>query len=315
MLSPQQRAQICLRAAWCVNPNMDGLKPDNEDPYPGRAETKSFCSLTYRLQRDAELDRQELLAELDRLDPSTQSTDTITKLMRVLDAVGLQSDSAVSYLEDMLDMLEPKSERIARKRNEIRSAYITRHKRVLATRRKKTGWDNEPTSKRKAFSLYETPDDLADSLYARVFALWKAPRVLRMLEPSVGRGSLVEGYIRYIGKQPDQLTVCDVLPENVTHIKRKRWRCETHTCNFLDITPIPHDLVVGNPPFNRFEWLPHLLHAAKFVSKGGCLAFIIPRERTLGALAREYARLKRDFTVHEYNEENPAYTLLVLLRK
>lgn len=44
----------------------------------------------------------------------------------------------------------------------------------------------------------------------------------------------------------------------------------------LDGQVVGYQVVIGNPPFRRTDWLKHTLHAYQFVKPGGKLVFILP---------------------------------------
>lgn len=296
------RSAIRKRVLW--QPHIDGAA-STDNPYPGRAETKKLTSLTYRMQRDAETDRAELLAELDRLDPSLDCS-TREKLFRsvdrILEALTLHDSSGLDRLRELLDAVDPPLKQRRRLRSELRAMHARkRRSRLTAEQTQKivSPWNTVQDSQRLMFSLYDTPIKLVDTVYALVQQYHTLPRFCTVLEPSAGTGAMVDGYIRNIGAYPTRLKMLDVLRENVTYLRRKYRRISTVTdlnvqeTDFLDYQNSERfDLVIGCPPCASiaapYAPIRHLLHAYSFVETGGVLAFVIP-----GTTDREPKSLQR----------------------
>lgn len=158
-------------------------------------------------------------------------------------------------------------------------------------------------AKRKALGAFYTPAGLADFLAS--WAVLSGPG--RILEPSIGQGSLISALL----KQFDQISQghivgCEV--DRATFDQAKRFfdaRSVTlRRANFLELEVSElglFDAVVANPPFTRnhalskrlrarlrskeeFQivegapglWVYFLLHSLKFIAPGGRLAFIAP---------------------------------------
>lgn len=312
-------------------PHINGLSTyDNDNPYPGRKETERYTSLTYRLQKDAELDRRDLLNELDRVDPvmDTQAS-LLTRLTRVLDAVGLQHMATTSRLEDLLNMIETNNDRKIRIRADIRAAHVFKNKK----QRYQAPVKQYKGGVCRVFDLYTTPTDLVDFVYAQIYKYWKTvPNNVSFLEPSCGTGALVEGYYRYTGKKPDTLAVNDIFVDAITHVRRKRWpNCVYTNMDFMDMsTKTQYSLIVSSPPVTRFDWLRHLIHGVSMLQRGGCAAFIVPDTiktvtEGVGQLARDYKHILHDDRYNvEYvdipKELTPSYretplTLVVIMRR
>jgi adenine-specific DNA-methyltransferase len=158
-------------------------------------------------------------------------------------------------------------------------------------------------SHRKSLGAFYTSEDVAEALVG-----WglRVPR-RAVLDPSCGDGrflapAISAGVGRVVG--------CDI---DAGAIEQARTRlgaspCELLHRNFFDLEPgelQPFDLVVGNPPFIRYQhfrgetrkralqtalragvrltgltssWAPFLLHAMQFVAPGGDLAMVVPAE-------------------------------------
>ena len=160
---------------------------------------------------------------------------------------------------------------------------------------------------RKRLGAYYTHQEIV-----RYLAGWGARRgPSSVMDPSCGDGRfLAEAARRGAGR----LVGCDLDPHAV-EVTRSRLalagvRVELHGGDFFDLDPDatePVDLVLGNPPFVRYQrftgetrrkalasalrlgvkltrltssWAPFLLHAVRFLSPGGDLAMVVPAEIT-----------------------------------
>ena len=156
---------------------------------------------------------------------------------------------------------------------------------------------------RKSLGAFYTNVEVAEALVRWAV---RTPR-RAVLDPSCGDGRFLAaaaeaGIVRVVG--------CDIDPDA---IGQARSRLGTHAYellqrDFFEIEPGelgPFDLVVGNPPFIRYQhfrgatrtralqtalragvrltgltssWAPFLLHALQFVASGGDLAMVVPAE-------------------------------------
>ncbi len=160
---------------------------------------------------------------------------------------------------------------------------------------------------RKRLGAYYTHQEIV-----RYLAGWGARRARSsVMDPSCGDGRFLEEAARHGAAR---LVGCDLDP-HALEITRSRLslagvRVELHGGDFFDLEPSgtePVDLVLGNPPFVRYQrftgetrrkalasalrlgvkltrltssWAPFLLHAVQFLSPGGDLAMVVPAEIT-----------------------------------
>lgn len=120
----------------------------------------------------------------------------------------------------------------------------------------------------KDLQFYRTPDSVADKLVSQIsFA-----KNSKILEPSCGDGSILDalvrgGWINAIGIE------CHPIRANAARAKGH----SVVTGNFLEQPPEQKfDAVVMNPPFYGKHYAKHILHAIKFLNKGGVLYAILP---------------------------------------
>lgn len=186
--------------------------------------------------------------------------------------------------------------------------------------------DPPAQSERKALGAYYTHEIVVRFLIG--WGLEKRPG--SVIDPSCGDGRFLEAAgerarIRLVG--------CDVsaqaVAETAERLSARGLRAELLGKDFFTLAPEsvePVDLVVGNPPFIRYQrfdersrraalasalrlgvrltrltstWAPFVLHATRFLNPGGRLAMVVPAEitqthyglRTLEALLGRFASL------------------------
>lgn len=137
------------------------------------------------------------------------------------------------------------------------------------------GETGQVVNRRQTFQEFFTPPVLAARIASTVLA--RKPLVISILEPSAGRGALVNAVID--ARRPGRLiniTAVEMQPENVAELPR----CAevSRVCaDFLTWKPnIVFDAVIMNPPFSGRTWLAHVDHALAFVKHGGILLAVVP---------------------------------------
>jgi hypothetical protein len=173
---------------------------------------------------------------------------------------------------------------------------------------------------RKTHGAFYTP-----VLVARYLARWAVRSggdVL--LDPSAGEGVFLEAGLDALadmrGPGPSQVRGIEILPDSCETLVR-RWADspfapEIVHADFFNVEPaiFGHvDAVIGNPPFVRYQrfsgelreralqcasragvklpaltssWAPFLVHAARFIRRGGRMAVVAPAELTYAVYAR-----------------------------
>jgi tRNA1(Val) A37 N6-methylase TrmN6 len=101
------------------------------------------------------------------------------------------------------------------------------------------------------------------------------------LEPSCGDGRFIRECFKQGAVGIDVVEICEEEAEKVA--TEFFGRIAIHVGDFLEFNPITddnflpeYDILIGNPPYSRTDWLKHTLHAFKFVKPGGKLVFILP---------------------------------------
>jgi SAM-dependent methyltransferase len=179
---------------------------------------------------------------------------------------------------------------------------------------------------RKALGAFYT-----DETVVRFLVSWGMKTVShRVMDPACGDGRFLEAAVRLGARR---VVACDVDPRALDAARERLRgagsRAEFLNADFFAVDPgslAPVDLIVGNPPFIRYQrfsgcsrrraldsarrvgakltrltssWAPFLLHAMQFLRPGGRLAMVVPAEiaqtqyglSTLTALASRFGSL------------------------
>lgn len=133
----------------------------------------------------------------------------------------------------------------------------------------------------QAIGFFPTPADVATRM-----AEWAVQPGDAVLEPSAGRGALVQAALAIPGTRVFALEIWPGLVEELVRLV-PRERCVVAAGAFQDLAPRedPYDAVLMNPPFASDPWrdIGHVEHALTFLRPGGRLAAILGR----GARFRE----------------------------
>lgn len=148
--------------------------------------------------------------------------------------------------------------------------------------------DGRVMSDAQSAGYVATPAALAEEIvswYGELRAPLDRSRVLRVLEPSAGRGALLDAITRGGSDQSDWMHVTAIEPDE------RRARClpnnagvTTHVTTFEAFAALcpdeTFDVIIGNPPFatpgHATLWADHLLLAWAKLARGGRLVFIVP---------------------------------------
>lgn len=93
-----------------------------------------------------------------------------------------------------------------------------------------------------------------------------------VLEPSAGQGHIAKACVASRGR-----VVCyELMPRNYETLSATGWYESVHLGDFLTVTPSRvFDRVVMNPPFRRQDDIRHVIHAFRFLKKGGILVSVM----------------------------------------
>lgn len=165
----------------------------------------------------------------------------------------------------------------------------------------------------KALASYYTPEGLANTIADWVVRTGRE----RLLEPSVGGGALATAAVRRArvinpAENDFSLVCCDISDAAIAALPAMNCPIDLYTRDFLSLSPIEVgsvDAVAMNPPFIRNHalpadvrkrlraefaiggaaglWVYFLLHATRFLNRGGRIAAIVPASITFSNYGRD----------------------------
>ncbi len=129
------------------------------------------------------------------------------------------------------------------------------------------------------FHFYPTPEEVFEYFkkHTPLKYFGAAREFVRTLEPSCGEGSLIRQLLKFGEEEGRKFIVegYDIDPLNVIFCQESG--LNVTQADFLKVTPRKEiDLIVCNPPFNKYEFIKHLKHAQKFLKSDGLLISVVP---------------------------------------
>lgn len=129
-------------------------------------------------------------------------------------------------------------------------------------------------SYQKALQFFPTPEKVVALAQEQISP---AHRGSRWLEPSAGRGALIQA-IRNAHEHTDiVIDACEIDPLNQSILERMG--VNLIGSDFLDLHTTPsqkYDGIVMNPPFSHDQYINHIAKAYDHLKPGGALVFIAP---------------------------------------
>lgn len=135
--------------------------------------------------------------------------------------------------------------------------------------------------RKKTLELFETPEDLATSMALTGIGLLGRIHHPRVLEPSAGRGRIVDGFWRAWGKHEPvgEMLAIDIDEQNCLHLSGSGNCSQVTQGDFIQLVPQPDklmDLILMNPPFANTADILHVTHAfVRWLADGGVLVAIM----------------------------------------
>lgn len=108
-----------------------------------------------------------------------------------------------------------------------------------------------------------------------------------ILEPSAGQGHIADKICSTTGLHPHEIMICEILPENVSILRKKEYVVEE--LEFFALTDelksnqVDFDRILMNPPFEAQADISHVTTAFSLLADGGVLIAIM----SSGVLFRE----------------------------
>lgn len=148
---------------------------------------------------------------------------------------------------------------------------------------------------KQKYQFFETPEDLAADMVSRL----RLQPGERVLEPSAGRGRLVEPCMR----AGAHVTAIEIWDANIPFLVKLLPTSNVITADFLDAGSydgVGVDAVAMNPPFSNKQAIRHIRHAWGWLRDGGRMVAICDG----GALVNQ-SGIERDFQkwLREINAE------------
>lgn len=141
-------------------------------------------------------------------------------------------------------------------------------------------------SRRQEFGYFPTPPAIVDQL----IELAAIEPGMEVLEPSAGQGAIAAA----VAAQGAVVDCVELQPENGALLTAAGYAREVLVHDFLQTSHAFHyDRIVMNPPFARQADIRHVLHAHRFVKRGGLLVSVMSNGVTFRntPLTREFRAL------------------------
>lgn len=139
------------------------------------------------------------------------------------------------------------------------------------------------------FGYFPTPP----AVVARLLELARLRPGMRVLEPSAGRGNIVQA----VEAKGCSVYAVELLPDNVKALEAQDLAYQVDRGDFLEKQPqgFAFDRVVMNPPFAKQADIHHVNHALKFLKPSGVLVSVMSssvtfRDNSLSTVFRNTIR-------------------------
>lgn len=142
--------------------------------------------------------------------------------------------------------------------------------------------DKNEWPKKNPYALFPTPRCIIDYAIEYTYAgaiMWSGYEMVRILEPSAGRGDFIDEVSKNFKDQgiPVQITCAEIDPVNIAILKSKGYSVIEGDFLNIDVESLDKfDLIITNPPFQRETYIRHVNHAQKFLGKHGKMLAVIP---------------------------------------
>lgn len=136
--------------------------------------------------------------------------------------------------------------------------------------------------KKNPYALFPTPRCIIDYAIEYTYAgaqMWSGCKIVRILEPSAGRGDFIDEIVKDFKKHgiAYEVTCVEIDPVNIAILKNKGYSVIEGDFLNVDIATIgSFDLIITNPPFQRETYIKHVNHSQTFLSQQGKLLAVIP---------------------------------------
>lgn len=156
-------------------------------------------------------------------------------------------------------------------------------------------------NKKNVYQFFPTPDNIADRMVEKLDI---PDEIVKVLEPSAGRGALIEAVHR---KRPNIIVDAYEINPDCYYALEQLWNVQLHKGDFLDVDEEEKfDYIIANPPFAKNADIRHFTKMFSVLKTGGRMCCIIS-SHALECKGREESEFKEwMYSLHPDVEELPA---------
>jgi len=137
----------------------------------------------------------------------------------------------------------------------------------------------EDVNLKKDFQFFATPSGLVE----KMIQLADLKKTDVVLEPSAGRGAIVEQLIPLVSK----VEMCEFMKQNRDYLERERGY-EVAWGDFLALnTSWKYDKIVANPPFTKNQDITHVMKMYEHLESGGRIVTIMSQSWLTGSQKKQ----------------------------
>ena len=141
-------------------------------------------------------------------------------------------------------------------------------------------------NKKNVYQFFPTPDEIADMMVEKLDI---PDEIVKVLEPSAGRGALIEAVHR---KFPNIIIDAYEINPDCYYALEQLYNVQIHKSDFMEISEEEvYDYIIANPPFAKNADIKHFRKMFSVLKKGGTMCCIIS-SHALEAREREVSEFK-----------------------
>lgn len=158
-------------------------------------------------------------------------------------------------------------------------------------------------NKKNVYQFFPTPDNIADRMVEKLDI---PDEIVKVLEPSAGRGALIEAVHR---QRPNIIVDAYEINRDCYYALEQLWNVQLHKGDFLDVDEEEKfDYIIANPPFAKNADIRHFRKMFSVLKTGGRMCCIIS-SHALECKGREESEFKKwMYSLHPDVEELSAGT-------
>ena len=142
-------------------------------------------------------------------------------------------------------------------------------------------------NKKNVYQFFPTPDEIGDMMVEKLDI---PDEIVKVLEPSAGRGALIEAVHR---QRPNIIVDAYEINPDCYYALEQLWNVQLHKSDFLDVDEEEKfDYIIANPPFAKNADIRHFRKMFSVLKTGGCMCCIIS-SHALECKGREESEFKK----------------------